>query len=428
MGTVQWRYTSPIPPQLFVEAMQEVLETRGWPALANAEVAKRYLDQLWERNVEDPWDEWDAQWELYDEGANGMIKYRAKLQGKLRPKEAKAQAQKEKRPRYAQGRRVTTGPRMLTAQQKADLDRQVPKTQKDMAKARARLSELRPKVTKANGIFRASKRWAPHAKNTRKIRKLPPPSKPLERVTAITGITQEGNTLHAFTVALRGEVGGTVNDVLDLDVAGSPASLSYVILLQHKGMPCKRVTGAQALVANYFYVAIQAAFVLFSMDHHEWFERPPPLRSLTMTVRDCADLLQNTTNWFSTLPVPRGSTWHREEADALQFLAAHKSSYVPLPNEVFPAVLAYRLREFASDRTQVWGHWSTKRWGGMPHGIRTGTARTLRDYTLGTGSRPSSWMTFGGEIFFFVDQPHLDFCPRQSVRPGLTSTRQFDDA
>ena len=32
----------------------------GWPALANAEVAKRYLDQLWERNVQAPWDEWDT--------------------------------------------------------------------------------------------------------------------------------------------------------------------------------------------------------------------------------------------------------------------------------------------------------------------------------------------------------------------------------
>ena len=291
MGTVQWRYTSPVPPPLFVDAMQEVLDTRGWPALANSEVAKRYLDQLWERNVEDPWDEWDAQWELYDEGADDMISYRAKLQGKLRPKEAKAQAKKEKRPKYAQGRHVTPGPRTLTAQQKADLDKQVAKTHKDMAKARARLSELRPKVGKANTIFGASKRWAPHDKKTRKIRKLPPPLKPRERVKAITGLTQEGNTLHAFTVALRGEVGGTVNDVLVLDVAGSPASLSYITLLQQKGMPCKRVTGAQALVANCFYVAIHTAFVLFSMDHRVWFERPPPLHSLTMTVRDCADLL-----------------------------------------------------------------------------------------------------------------------------------------
>ena len=365
---------------------------------------------------------------MYDEVADDMMSYRAKLQGKLRPKEAKAPAEKEKRPKYTQGRRVTLCPRMLTAQHKADLDKQVAKTQKDMAKARARLSELRPKVLKANAIFRASKRLAPHDKKTRKIRKLPPPSKPLERVKAIMGITQEGNTLHAFTVALRGEVGGTVNDVLVLDVAGSPASLSYVTLLQQKGMPCKRVTGAQALVANCFYVAIQAAFVLFSMDHREWFERPPALRSLTMTVRDCADLLQNTANCFSTLPVPRGSTWHREAADALQLLVAHKSSHVPLTNEVLPAVLAYKLREFASYPTQVWGHWSSKRWGGMPHGIRTGTARTLRDYTLGTGSHPSSWMTSGGEIFFRVDHPHLDFCARQSVRPGLTSTRQFDDA
>ena len=126
-------------------------------------MAKRYLHQLWERNVEDPWernvedlrDDWDAQWELYDEGADDMISYRAKLQGKLRPKEAKAQAEKEKRPKCAQGRRVTPGPRMLTAQQKADLDKQVAKTQKDMAKAQARLSEMRPKMTKANAIFRA---------------------------------------------------------------------------------------------------------------------------------------------------------------------------------------------------------------------------------------------------------------------------------
>ena len=164
------------------------------------------------------------------------------------------------------------------------------------------------------------------------------------------------------------------------------------------------------------------------MDHREWFERPPPVRSLTMTVRDYVDPLQNTANCFSTLPVPRGSTWQCEAADTLQFLAAHKSSYVPVTNEVFPAVLAYRLREFATDPTQVWGHWSSKGWGGMPHGIRTGTARTLRDYTLGTGSRPSSWMTSGGEISFCVGHPHLDFCARQSVRPGLTSTRQFDDA
>ena len=208
MGTVKWRYTSPVPPPLFVDAMQEVLDTRGWLAPANAEVAKRYLDQLWERSVEDPWDEWDAQWELYDEGADDTISYRAKLQGRLTAKEAKAQAEKEKRPKYAQGRRVTHGPWMLTAQQKADLDKQVAKTQKDMAKARARLRELRPKVTKTNAIFRASKRLAPHNKKTRKIRKLPPPSKPLERVKAITSITQEGNTLRAFTVALRGEVGG----------------------------------------------------------------------------------------------------------------------------------------------------------------------------------------------------------------------------
>ena len=280
MGTVRWRYISPVPPPLFVGAMQEVLDRRGWPVLANAEVAKRYLDHLLERNVEDPWGEWDAQWELYDEGAGDMISYRAKLQGKLKLKEAKAQGEKEKRPKYVQGRRVTPGPRMLTAQQKADLDEQVAKTQKNMAKARARLNELRPKVGKANAIFRASKRWAPHDKKTRKIRKLPPPLKPLERVKTITGITRERNTLHAFTVGLRGEVGGTVNNMLILDVAGSPSSLSYITLLQQKGMPCKHVTGAQALVANCFYVAIQAAVVLFSMDHRVWFKRPPPLRSL----------------------------------------------------------------------------------------------------------------------------------------------------
>ena len=49
---------------------------------------------------------------------------------------------------------------------------------------------------------------------------------------AITGIAEEHNTLHAFIVALRGEVGGIVNDVLVLDVAGSPASLSYSTLMQ----------------------------------------------------------------------------------------------------------------------------------------------------------------------------------------------------
>ena len=117
---------------------------------------------------------------------------------------------------------------------------------------------------------------------------------------------------------------------------------------------------------------------------------PSTPRSLTMTVRDCVELLQNTRNGFRTLPLPRGSTWHREAADALHVLAAHKSSYVPLTNEVSPAVLAYRLRESASNPTQVWAHWSSKRLGGMPHGIGTSTARTLRDYTLGTGSRPSS--------------------------------------
>ena len=186
---------------------------------------------MWEKNVEDPCDEWDAQWELYDEGADDMISYRAKLQGKLRPKEAKAQGEKEKRPKYAQGRRVTLGPRMLTAQPKADLDKQIARTQKDMAKARARLSELRPKVGKANALFPASKRWAPNDKKIRKIRKLPPALKPLERVNAITGITHERNTLHAFTVALRGEVGWTVNDGLVLDVARIPASLSYITLL-----------------------------------------------------------------------------------------------------------------------------------------------------------------------------------------------------
>ena len=58
-----------------------------------------------------------------------------------------------------------------------------------------------------------------------------PALKPLQRVKAITGIAQERNTLHAFTVALGGEVGWTVDDVLVLDVAGSPASLSYSTLM-----------------------------------------------------------------------------------------------------------------------------------------------------------------------------------------------------
>ena len=120
-----------------------------------------------------------------------------------------------------------------------------------------------------------------------------------------------------------------------------------------------------------------------------------------MTVRDCAELLQNTPNWFKTLPALRGSTWHCEAASALHVLAAHKSSYVPPTNEVFSAVLAYTLREFASNPTQVWAQWS-KRWGGIPHSIRTGAARTLRDYTLGRGSHHSSWMTSGGEIFFVL--------------------------
>ena len=97
MGTVRWRHTSTVPPPLFVDAMQEILDRWGWRALADAEVATRYLDQLWEKNVKDPWDEWDAHWELYDEGADDMMSYRAKLQGKLRPKEAKAQGEKEKR-------------------------------------------------------------------------------------------------------------------------------------------------------------------------------------------------------------------------------------------------------------------------------------------------------------------------------------------
>ena len=129
------------------------------------------------------------------------------------------------------------------------------------------------------------------------------------------------------------------------------------------------MTGVQALVDNCFYVAIQAAFVLFSKYQRVWLERPPPLQSLTMTVRDCAELLQNTRNCFNTLPVPRGLTWHREASDALHALAAHNCSYVPLTNEVLPAVLANRLRELASNPTQVWAHWSSKRWGSMPHGI-----------------------------------------------------------
>ena len=116
-------------------------------------------------------------------------------------------------------------------------------------------------------------------KPVRKIRKQPSALKPLERVKAITGIAHERNTQHAFTVALRGEVGGTVNDVLVLDVAGTPVSLSYSTLMQQNGMPCKHVTGAQALVANCVYVAIQVAFVLFSMDHRVWYtsKAPPPL-------------------------------------------------------------------------------------------------------------------------------------------------------
>ena len=93
MGTVQWRYTSPIPPPLFVDAMQEVLDRRGTPVLANDEVAKRDLDQLWGRNVEDPWDKWDAQWEPYDEGADEMISYRAKLPQTERSQSARRKGQ-----------------------------------------------------------------------------------------------------------------------------------------------------------------------------------------------------------------------------------------------------------------------------------------------------------------------------------------------
>ena len=44
MGTVRWRYTSTVPWPLFVDAMQEVLDRRGWRALADAELATRYLD------------------------------------------------------------------------------------------------------------------------------------------------------------------------------------------------------------------------------------------------------------------------------------------------------------------------------------------------------------------------------------------------
>ena len=162
-------------------------------------------------------------------------------------------------------------------------------------------------------------------------------------------------------------------------------------------MPCKRVTGAQALVANCFYVSIQAAFVLLNTDHCVCFERPPPMRNLTMTVRNCADLLQNTANWFRTLPVPRGSTWHREVADALHVLAAHKSSYVPVTNEVFPAVLAYRLKEFAT--LHPWYRF-------LPQLV------------------DDLW----GRNFSCVDHPHFVVSARHSVRPGLTSTQQFDDA
>ena len=42
--------------------------------------------------------------------------------------------------------RHKTRARMLTAQQKADLNNQTAKTQKDMGKARARLDDLRPKM------------------------------------------------------------------------------------------------------------------------------------------------------------------------------------------------------------------------------------------------------------------------------------------
>ena len=427
MGTLRWRYTSTVPSPLFVDAMQEVVDRRGWRALADEEVAMRYLEQLWDTNVEQPWDEWDVQWELYDEGADVMIRYRAKLQRKLRPKEAKAQEEKEKRPKYAQDRRVTPGRRMLTAQPKADLDKQIARTEKDMAKARVRLRELLPKVGKANSLSRATKRWAPNDKKIRKIRKLPPALKPLEREKAITGITHERNRLHAFAVALRGEVGGTTNDVFPLDVAGSPASLSYSTLIPHKGMPCNPVTGAQALVAQCFYVAIQAAFVLFSMDRRVWFERPPPFRSLTMTVRNFAELLQKTRNWFNTLVVFRASTWHREAANALHVLAAHNSLYVPVTNEVFPAVLAYKLREFDRNPTQVWARWSGKRWG-----YALWYLNRYRPHPEGL----HPWYKFSpqlvddlwGQKLFCVDRRHLDFCARQSVRPGLTSTSQFDDA
>ena len=103
-----------------------------------------------------------------------MISYKAKVQGKLRPKEGKAQQEKEKRPEYAQGRRITPGPGMLTAQQKADLDKQIARTQKDMGKAQARLSELRPMVGEANSLSRGAKRWAPNH-GCRKIQKFLPP-------------------------------------------------------------------------------------------------------------------------------------------------------------------------------------------------------------------------------------------------------------
>ena len=58
MATVRWLYTIRIPPPHFVDAMQEVVHRRGWRALANPEMAQRYLDQLWKKNVAQPWDEW----------------------------------------------------------------------------------------------------------------------------------------------------------------------------------------------------------------------------------------------------------------------------------------------------------------------------------------------------------------------------------
>ena len=180
MGTVRWRYTSIVPPPLFVDAMQEVLDRRGWRALADAEVVTRYLDQLREKNVEQPWDEWDAQWEQYDEGA-GDDQLQSKAAGEAQTKTSQSAIGKGEAPQICARPLCHPWSRMLTAQHKADLDKQIARTHKDMAKAQARLSELRPKVRKANSLSRAAKGWAPNDKKIRKIRKVPLALKPLEK-------------------------------------------------------------------------------------------------------------------------------------------------------------------------------------------------------------------------------------------------------